>query len=294
MNNQENQENQKSQEQPEGISVVMMGRDEESFLPRTLTPLQQVADEIIFVDTGSQDRSMTLAKEHGCQVFQQPWQDDFSAPKNFAIEQAKFAWILNVDCDEVLMQAEQARRLILAAGKPSTLNQTVATGFIIHIDNLMSNQEVTTSQALRLFRNDPRIRFRNPIHEGVASSLYQHWPHQPPATLEVRLQHYGYQAGSNKEKLARNMTILRKWVEKEPTNIYACFKLGTNLRHRGNSREGLFFLEKSFTLIAQAKDKTSYPFLNNLLTTYYQALLENGLQQKASEMKQTLMSWGSE
>lgn len=278
-------------DRPEGISVVMIGRNEEHFLPLTLPPLQQAADEIIFVDTGSQDSTIALASAFGCHVFQQPWAEDFSAPKNFAIAQAGFSWILNVDCDEELLDAAQTRQTILAAGRSTPEGQHAAPGFIIRIDNIMSNGEVTPSQALRLFRNDSRIRFLNPVHEGVADSLFHHWPHTPPATLDVCLRHHGYQAGNNKEKLARNMAILRKWVQQEPDNIYACFKLGVNLRHRGNNREGLFFLEKSFDLLAQAENKGSYPFVKNLLTSYHQALLENGLQEKALEMQQRLLTW---
>jgi glycosyltransferase involved in cell wall biosynthesis len=80
----------------------MMGRDEEGYLPKTLPPLLQVADEVIFVDTGSRDRTPEIVQDLGCQFFFQSWNDDFSGPKNFAIEQASHRWILNVDCDELL------------------------------------------------------------------------------------------------------------------------------------------------------------------------------------------------
>lgn len=274
---------------PNGISVVIMGRDEEQFLALTLPPLRQVADEIIFVDTGSQDRTLALAESFGCRIFHQPWQEDFSAPKNYGIEQAQFAWIFNVDCDELLLHPEQARKTILALNE--TEEQNSAPGWIIQIDNLTASGESVPSKALRLFRNDARIRFNNPIHEGVADALYRHWPHTPPTALNICLRHYGYQAGVNKEKLGRNMAILRKWVQQEPENVYGCFKLGANLRHRGSGREGLFFLERAFNLLSQATDKNSYPFLENLVSTYYQSLLENGMQEKAMELRKQLGSW---
>ena len=272
---------------PEGVSVVMIARNEAHFLARTLPPLQHVADEIIFVDTGSHDDSVALATTFGCRIFQQPWEEDFSAPKNFAIEQARFSWILNVDCDEVLMDALQARDKILTAGR----GQSFVPGFILHMDNLMANGDSLSSQALRLFRNDTRIRFSNPVHEGVADALFQHWPHCPPQTLDITLQHYGYQAGANKQKLGRNLAILRKWVEREPNTIYGCFKLGMNLHHRGNCREGLFFLERAFSLLSQTANKKSYPFLEDLVISYYQSLRENGLKEKALNVQKQIMTW---
>lgn len=278
-------------DKPEGVSVIMIGLNEARFLPLTLPPLQQVADEIIFVDTGSQDRTIELASKFGCQIFHQPWADNFSTPKNLAIEQARFSWILNVDCDEALMDAVQARETILAAGGAALEAESMAPGCIIRIDNLMKNGEIMSSQALRLFRNDPRIRFNNPVHEGVADSLFRHWPHAPPNTLDIVLRHYGYQTGINKAKLSRNMAILRKWVQQEPNHIYASFKLGANLRQRGHNREGLFFLEKAYALLSQAEDKGSYPFLNNLLTNYHQALIDHGMQEKALEMQQNILTW---
>ncbi|MBF0125252.1 MAG: glycosyltransferase, partial [Magnetococcales bacterium] len=49
-----------------GLSVIMIGRDEEHFLPRTLPPLRRVADEIVFVDTGSSDRTLEIVTEFQC------------------------------------------------------------------------------------------------------------------------------------------------------------------------------------------------------------------------------------
>lgn len=269
-----------------GISAVMIGRDEAHHLPMSLAPLQRAMDEIIFVDTGSRDHTPEIAQQFGCRVYHQPWLEDFSTPKNHAIDQASHTWILNVDCDEVLMAAEQARERILQ----QTLSQ--APAFIIQIDNLMADDLSVPSKALRLFRNDARIRFQNPVHEGIAEALFRHWPHTPPPFLDIHLQHYGYQAGANREKIKRNVAILRHWSQREPQNIYCSFKLGANLRHFGSNREGLFFLEKAFTLMDNAPDRDTFPFLEELVTVYFQALMENGLSQKAQTLRTTVLAWG--
>ncbi|MBF0417906.1 MAG: glycosyltransferase family 2 protein, partial [Magnetococcales bacterium] len=212
-------------ELPDGLSVILMGRDEARFLPLSLPPLRRVADEIIFVDTGSSDRTLEIAREFGCRIFHLPWNQDFSAPKNLALDQARFRFILNVDCDEVLTDDPDFRTRIL-----NQCHTSHAPAWIIRIDNLMADGQVHPSQALRLFRNDPRIRFCNPIHEGIADSVYRNWPHRPPEPINLVLHHHGYSAGLNKEKIRRNVQILRKWVTEDPGTVYGRYKLGMNLR----------------------------------------------------------------
>jgi glycosyltransferase involved in cell wall biosynthesis len=269
-----------------GLSVVMMGRNEESYLPRSIPPLAQLADEVIFVDTGSNDRSLDIVKTMGCRVFSLPWQDNFSTPKNHGIEQARYSWILNVDCDEVLQDFKATRAWI-----DSLPEEGPAPGYLIDIDNLLTDGSLHPMKALRLFRNDPHIRFDNPIHEGVADSIYRQWPNQPINRGEVRLLHYGYQAGVNREKLSRNMAILQKWVEEEPNHIYAAFKLGINLCHRGAGGRGLALLKRAFFLMDKEKDKKSYPFAQQLVQEYYKNLLQSGQESQAEAVKKRIASW---
>ena len=66
---------------PNGIAVVMIAKNEEVILSTSLPRLSKIADEIIFVDTGSNDQTIEIAKQHGCKVFSFQWCDDFSAQK---------------------------------------------------------------------------------------------------------------------------------------------------------------------------------------------------------------------
>ncbi|MBF0164295.1 MAG: glycosyltransferase family 2 protein [Magnetococcales bacterium] len=273
-------------DRPEGISAILMGRDEARFLPLSLPPLRRAVDEIVFVDTGSTDRTVEIATEFGCRVFHQPWNQDFSAPKNLALDKAGYRFILNVDCDEVLVDDPEFRARILGQCLASR-----APAWIIRIDNLMADGQIHPSQALRLFRNDPRIRFRNPVHEGIAESVYQHWPNLPPEPVGVVLVHHGYSAGLNKEKIRRNVRILRKWVADDPGTVYGRYKLGMNLRFLGFATEGLFHLEQAIELADKDTDRGSLTFLEELVTNGYRACVEAGLPDKAERIKQTVSAW---
>jgi glycosyltransferase involved in cell wall biosynthesis len=87
------------------LSVVIITRDEESNLGRTLASVQSlVADgkgEVVVVDSGSIDRTVEIAKSYGARVFLEEWRG-YAAQKNSAIDRATGDWILSLDADEEL------------------------------------------------------------------------------------------------------------------------------------------------------------------------------------------------
>ena len=70
------------------ISLCMIVKDESYFLPRCLEAAADFVDEMIVVDTGSSDDSRDIAKRLGAKVFDFAWCDDFSAARNYSLEQA--------------------------------------------------------------------------------------------------------------------------------------------------------------------------------------------------------------
>lgn len=84
------------------LSVCLIVRDEAEALPGCFASLAGLKAELIVVDTGSQDHSCELALTHGAQVENLPWQADFSAARNRALELAGGDWVLMLDADERL------------------------------------------------------------------------------------------------------------------------------------------------------------------------------------------------
>jgi glycosyltransferase involved in cell wall biosynthesis len=87
------------------LSVAIITFNEEANLGRTLASVQPlIADgkgEIIIVDSGSTDGTITIAKSFGAKVFVEEWKG-FAAQKNSAIDKATADWILSLDADEEL------------------------------------------------------------------------------------------------------------------------------------------------------------------------------------------------
>ena len=81
------------------LSVCIITLNEEANIERTLKSVESIAEEIIVLDSGSTDATVTLAKAHGARVFPEPWQG-FARQKNSALAKATCDWVLSLDADE--------------------------------------------------------------------------------------------------------------------------------------------------------------------------------------------------
>lgn len=93
----------------------MIARNEASCIDRALESVKGF-DEIIVVDTGSDDRTVEIAQSRGATVHDFEWVDNFAAARNFAIEKATGDWIVSIDADHVLLTpAHEVRGIIEGA-----------------------------------------------------------------------------------------------------------------------------------------------------------------------------------
>ncbi len=83
------------------LSVVIITYNEERNIERCLLSVQELADEILVVDSFSKDRTLEICKLFNAKVIQNPFEGHIQQ-KNFAVKQAQFDWILSLDADEVL------------------------------------------------------------------------------------------------------------------------------------------------------------------------------------------------
>ena len=83
------------------ISVVIITKNEERNILRCLHSVQDVADEIVVVDSGSTDDTAAICEQFGVKFVHQDWLG-YSEQKNFANNLAANDWILSIDADEEL------------------------------------------------------------------------------------------------------------------------------------------------------------------------------------------------
>ncbi len=207
-----------------GISLCMIVKNEERFLAQALRSAQDVVDEMIVVDTGSTDRTIEIAKSFGALVVEREWRHDFAWARNQAIELATKRWILVLDADEELM-ANAKSALVALKNVPAD-----RTALWVRIYNRSDDYQGTgdMSHALvRVFPNDPKIRYRGLIHEFA--TYYDDPNGLSGVPSPIGIVHHGYvkEVVESREKGARNLAIVKAAAEREPDDAFHWFNLGT-------------------------------------------------------------------
>jgi len=207
-----------------GISLCMIVKNEERFLAQALASVRDVVDETIVVDTGSTDRTIEIAKSFGAVVLEREWRNDFAWARNQALEHATKRWILVLDADEEVMPNSRAALIGLKtvpAGR---------TALWVRIYNRSDDYQGTGDMShalIRVFPNDPKVRYRGLIHEFVTYDDDPNGLSGVPSPIGI--VHHGYvkEVVEAREKGARNLAIVKAAAEKEPGDAFHWFNLGT-------------------------------------------------------------------
>ncbi len=85
------------------ITVAIVVRNDGELLRRALQSVADIVDEIVIVHDGPcTDNTLEIARSFGAKVFVRKWAGAPEPHRPFSFEQAKNAWILQMDADEYL------------------------------------------------------------------------------------------------------------------------------------------------------------------------------------------------
>jgi hypothetical protein len=262
----------------------MIVRDEAARLADAIESTRGIAREWVIVDTGSRDGTAALAASLGARVLQFDWIDDFSAARNFALDAAREDWILSIDADQRL---DPTSKEALTRALQQPVQAQIVTVDMFGPQALPGAPAMTIGSypALRLFRRDPRIRYRGRVHEDIARSLVEigcsPWPDSG-----VRLADVGYaDAAERARKRERNLRLLHWSIQEEPENLFVAYKLADTLP-RGQGDERRTVLARA-ALQARAMDPLrlrTLPFAHRLFALLLDQLVEDGRLQEAVEV----------
>ncbi len=256
------------------ISLCLITKNEEHCLAACLASASPVVDEIILVDTGSEDNTLLIAAEYDARIYHFPWIDDFSAARNYAISQACGKWVLVLDADEKLT-VTRSEILHFIALNP-------ADGYYFNILSYIGrDRQVAQDQVVRLFKNEPQYRFTGAIHEQIAGSILSQ---QPPGSLLVTpftIEHYGYLPEEliNKSKFSRNTELLVKSLLNHPKDPFLHYALAIEYLQNRNFVQAEQTLQEALPLLTGTEG-----YLPQLLG----ALLLVKLTQPSDQQAQTL------
>lgn len=147
------------------FSLCMIVKNEEKVLARCLDSIRDLMDEIIIVDTGSQDRTKEIAAEYTDKIYDFGWTGNFSQARNFSFSKACGDYIYVADADEVLDEENRE--------KFRMLKQSLVPGVEIvqmYYGNQLSHGTVYNfDRELRpkLFKRVRSFEWIEPVHETV-------------------------------------------------------------------------------------------------------------------------------
>ena len=167
----------------ERLSVCIITRDEEDRLRACLESVRW-ADEIVVVDSGSEDRTREIAAEFTDRVIEREWPGHVQQ-KSFAVEQATGEWIFALDADERCTPelADEIRAIVAGGGRGEAAFRIPRRLF--YMGRWLRFGGWSPEHKVRLFRKG-RARWggRNP-HDHVI-------PEGPTGALEGSILHYSY------------------------------------------------------------------------------------------------------
>jgi len=252
--------------QPAGrLSVCLIVKNEEKFLGRCLASIQGLADQIVVVDTGSTDRTIAIAREHGADIHEFVWCDDFSAARNAALQHANGDWVLSLDADEELPpESHAALRRLLA-------DQSVLGWRLPLLD--IGREGDGCSIVPRLFRNAPGLFWVGRVHEQVFYSVEargREWGlgHK---IGDATLWHHGYAPEVVRErgKVARNLRLLEQAIGEIPDDPALLMNYGLELTRSDRPEEGLRQYAAACSLMLRQPPASVVPEAREALLTQY-------------------------
>ncbi|MCS7073610.1 MAG: glycosyltransferase family 2 protein [Bacteroidia bacterium] len=168
------------------ISAIIIVKNEEQNLPTCLSSLNFVS-EIVVIDSGSTDKTVEIALQAGCKVFQTDWKG-YAATKQYGIDRAVYDWILWIDADE-MVSAELQNEIIqfMQNAKPEQAGSFPRKTFFLN--QWIRHCGWYPGYVTRLFHRKTAKMNQNILHEGV-----ELLPTVQTIYFQHDLLHYSYQS----------------------------------------------------------------------------------------------------
>jgi glycosyltransferase involved in cell wall biosynthesis len=212
--------------QEKKLTLCVITKNDEAFLPDCLNSMKGTADELVVVDLGSSDRTVQLAKQVGATVYQPKWENDFSKIKNFCMEHANGKWVLFLQADEIIPEEQKSELRFL-------LKNPNAEGYLIYADNHQAEWSIfSPAQFVRLLRNRKEYRFR-----------FRSFPYIPDETLyslcNCNLHIMYLDKKSVGWKLDEQIQLLEEDLKEHPEDGYLQYMKGIELLNQGKVQESI-------------------------------------------------------
>lgn len=148
------------------LSLCLIVKNEENNLKKCLKNSLDYADEIIIVDTGSNDKTKEVAKEFTDKIFDFEWCDDFSKARNFSFENATSEYCIWLDADDFLTE-ESVNAIKKWKGSEEDCDVVMSPYVAGYDEKLTPTFEYLRE---RIVKNSSAFRWHDRVHEVIVPS----------------------------------------------------------------------------------------------------------------------------
>jgi glycosyltransferase involved in cell wall biosynthesis len=163
------------------LSVAIISRNEEARIAQCLESVRAIAREIIIVDSGSTDKTISIAESMGARVYSEEWKG-FVAQRNSVLEKCSCEWVLFLDCDEVLSD-------ILSANIETAIRSEDCNGYKLKYVSFFMQRWIKHAWGMdwhtRLIRRGKALWTGHDVHETLDCA-------EPVKKIDGDAYHYTY------------------------------------------------------------------------------------------------------
>ena len=218
------------------LSVAMIVKNESAMLKDCLESVKD-ADEIVVVDTGSEDNTVDIAKSYTDKVFTDyKWEDHFAKARNHAISKCTGDWILSIDADDRL-----------APGGIQKIRDMIAKHPMEYSFGIEFREQTGCSRHTipYLYRRCKEVFFKGAAHNYLSI----------PSTKNVDTYiTYGYSPAHKKDP-NRTLRILTKAVNEDRTKPREMYYLAREYRYRNDWITALYWTNEYLKIATWNQEK---------------------------------------
>ena len=267
------------------ISLCAIVKNEEEIIQKCLESVQGFVDEIVIVDTGSTDRTVEIAQEHGARVEHFEWINDFSAARNFALSKVKTDYALVLDADEVLYTGNLRGKedlidtLTRLNGNLGLLSLHQALSMQSEYTDIVEGNSRSGTPVLlpRLVPITDEIQYQGIVHEAPVSLTREHMM----LVTEIQVIHLGADPNwrKSRNKNERNLELLFEAMQDSDDITQYYSYLASELSSAGKREEAYKMIEEGWNKYKETPVEDRQ-IGNSLVLTVYPALLFHQNRQK--------------
>jgi len=240
------------------VAAAILVYNEIRCIKRCLDAIIDAVDEIVIIDCGSTDGTLEIIQAYPkVKQISFTWCDDFSAARNAGLNNITSDWVIWIDADEALIAEDKQQIREVAAVLDQADRPIVALCGVL--EQLGGHTAINYAKS-RMYATKYPFKFVGRVHEQIRldPSESSQWMKNRHITVLIRFDHDGYSPDvlHSKNKIARNLRLLKMMLEEEPNNPAWWLFYGRETLGKGDVDQALNSLKSANE---RAKQQINFP-----------------------------------